>query len=965
MASTLKRDLGRDISLMLSWKYREADLLGRPVYIDQRPLMLEQIYVPLSFRFSLNTSETPLYLPKALYDHRQLVVLGDPGCGKSTLVKVIVHSFGRSESTPLRQRFGDLIPMPIILRDHDVRSWQTKEDLLRAFIEALDEEIRTEVTVEWLLGQLQGGSGFLLLDGLDEVGSPSDRLHLRDEIVLPLLKETRKSCAVLTSRVVGYEEAPFDFMLTPPLPGINHDLEAQKIEPFAPLLKRCYVAPFNDEDIDQFITRWYTAREDDPERRREGVESLKVALRQNDRVKRLAGNPSLLTLMALIHRVTAHLPSGRVKLYDKIVEAYLETIDRYRKLSSYSATLEEMKRWLARVGWEMQSRRDSDEKTELLAHESDVSAWMTRAMNEEGRSDAQEEATQFLDYVARRSGLLISRGPGRFTFVHLTFQEYFAAYYLRGQMRAFEQLAETCAKLIARTYWHETLCLLFEMLSEFPGAGNDLLGVIAKASTDPSRRRGAAECLSAVLLDEQNGLSVEKRREAAEFALALACADYNPAIVKNLKMLTAERNASLVMPWFDQQLAESPVDDLGAYFFSVGGQLIADWPSRLGTWIKHRRGDEIDDYHAFAIAAVGARDRTVCEWTASQLPLRIWLQPLDNTSSLELVCARLSDLYVDELYAVSDCSARHRLLAEMSCAASMINSQVLRTVVMMSDGVLAADLTPGLPTDLAEETSALDLHLASVLGRARDVNTRFRVQAQSLAQSLARTLAQVMTLARIADQALDVSDDAAQLVGRAKGMLQDLLARMLYVALAGENYTVSLESDNSKGTVRGTWVFIRAARIFFEPAAPVTTTTSALKDLAQSEDDWTRLVAISGLLMLGSGSPESCSEYNQLLDRGMHNARTFTFPERLTSETDTDEFRAKLPELLRFVFLHAPENAWLRPELFDPDGPASPYLLSTPIEFFMQAAAVLDPKGETDLGKWCEKIASGSPSPAV
>jgi hypothetical protein len=37
--------------------------------------------------------------------------------------------------------------------------------------------------------------------------------------------------------------------------------------------------------------------------------------------------------MALIHRVTAELPSGRVKLYDKIVEAYLETIQRYRGLA--------------------------------------------------------------------------------------------------------------------------------------------------------------------------------------------------------------------------------------------------------------------------------------------------------------------------------------------------------------------------------------------------------------------------------------------------------------------------------------------------------------------------------------------------------------------------------------------------------------------------------------------------------
>ena len=89
--------------------------------------------------------------------------------------------------------------------------------------------------------------------------------------------------------------------------------------------------------IEQFITRWYTAREADSAQRSEGIEALKRALSQNDRVKRLASNPSLLTLIALIFRVTADLPSGRVKLYDKITEAYLETIEKHREfLERYS-----------------------------------------------------------------------------------------------------------------------------------------------------------------------------------------------------------------------------------------------------------------------------------------------------------------------------------------------------------------------------------------------------------------------------------------------------------------------------------------------------------------------------------------------------------------------------------------------------------------------------------------------------
>jgi hypothetical protein len=135
-----------------------------------------------------------------------------------------------------------------------------------------------------------------------------------------------------------------------------------------------------------------------------------------------------------------------------------------------------MKRWLARIGWEMQTRRKppswrSRWDEELLVSREEIAAWLVKAISaERGPADAAGVAAHFLDFVTRRSGLLVPRGPDKFAFAHLTFQEYFAAFQMRGRVRQFDRLAQECTTLSAEPQWHETLNLLFEMLAEFPGA---------------------------------------------------------------------------------------------------------------------------------------------------------------------------------------------------------------------------------------------------------------------------------------------------------------------------------------------------------------------------------------------------------------------------------------------------------------------------------------------------------------
>lgn len=959
MENILKRDLAADYRILLSWRYNRVEFLGLPNLKENRPLTLDEIYVPLSFTWRPGAKEERFYLPKALTESRHLVALGDPGSGKSTLVKLITYLFGRSQPSSLQQRFGPLLPVPIILRDYNVRRWKSYGDMLRDFIGGLDEKIRDDVTVEWLKDHLRGGKAILLLDGIDEVGRRNDRKHLRDRIINPLLKEMPESYSILTSRIVGYEEVPFDReadfnRAKARITQRNRQAKANILRDipaslFAP--RRCYVAPFDDKNIEEFIARWYATREEDPERQREGFESLRRALNQNDRVKRLATNPSLLTLMALVHRVTAQLPSGRVKLYDKIVEAYLETIDRYRKLGQYPASLEQMKRWLARVGWEMQSRRDLGEETELLVSRPDTFKWLYEAIAADSRPNPEEEAGQFLDWVERRSGLLVERGSGQYSFVHLTFQEYFAAFHLRGQLRRFDKLAETCAELAVKAHWHETLCVLFEMLAEFPGAGDDLLDELKshaeKTEEDSDARRWTAELFSSLLLDEENCLSDVKRAKAATFALEVATGDSKYLVIENLKQLSPERLETFVVQWFDKELIKGR---FGKYFFITGAQLINNWTQRLGDWIEQHDDVKLNEIQMANLTRAGAGDRRVCDWSTIHLPIQTWFQ--NDFGGLSL-----ADIYRSGVYELSerlDVSARHRLLAQACAASGIIKLSFIRVAILL----WAAD--GNLTHELARE---LELHLDRTL-YSQWHRFRARVLYRDLARSIAHILARGLTIAIGREKEPYLAQ--AYALGYTHGLTNDLadthdLAHALSSSLSKESTTEitlhQLIRRVPQNNDRTTQVFRSLEMAFFFPETSIKPVITQALQLAGAKDDWTRLIAVSALLMLGEGTLGLYDERNALLDKGIKQSYEFTFPPELRPETETEDFRKQLSKILDLIFLHTPGDRWLKRELFDPANSESRYFLSKPREFFILAADTLDPEGKTELSQWRKRLA--------
>lgn len=414
---------------------------------------------------------TPQLLPiqESVKKFKRLVILGDPGAGKSTFVKNLIAWQAGLLLGKLQDANGiedDLLPALIILRDLTPRLANVEIDSLPAnqrdakLTQIVWEHMQADLGEECadfregLSEALHNGKCLLVLDGLDEV--PHDlRVRVR-QAVDALFKQYHLQRAIITCRVRSYVG-----------------------ETILPSFESRTLAPFDEEQIKNFVEHWYitqrTLGKFNEEQAKDRMDDLSNAALEDD-MQELSSNPMLLTTMAIIHQREVGLPRERVRLYQQAVEVLLR---RWQKHKVGDAALADFLKNDLKLRAVM----------EALAYEAHRASTKESGTGSLLRKDALDLlegdnllgdmhlAVEFLDYVDQRAGLLVGYGgelnkPTAYSFPHRTFQEYLAGAYLARQRDRVRTFYEHAAE---GDIWDLTAKLAFEELYYNRRSENELL----------------------------------------------------------------------------------------------------------------------------------------------------------------------------------------------------------------------------------------------------------------------------------------------------------------------------------------------------------------------------------------------------------------------------------------------------------------------------------------------------------
>ena len=451
--------------------------------------------------------------------NQRIVILGDPGLGKSTLLRLLA----------LRSAHDRKLPLALYL---ELRLARTEG---RSFLEYLDQGDSPLCCLPELEldRYLRSEPSVVLFDALDEVDS--DRRSATVGAILKFAGDYPKARIVVTTRIYGY------------YPGSTHWQEFRDAG-----FEQATLQDFQDDEIKRFVDAWHREAFQDPVERAESQGRVERGLAESRAIRELAGNPLLLTLLSIVARVQ-DLPRDRVNLYDRCAHLLLDNWQLGKSENRDKLGPDQKMRILQCVAAKVQ-----EEKTGLegnVISEANLRAVIEEQLRALAVPEPWFEAGELIRKLRERNFMLAYLGDRQYGFVHRTFLEYFRAEEIRYRLEKTGELAEVeLLELFHQSWraeeWKEPLRLVCGLIG--PARAGKCIGILLDQSENEDGENAvflASECLREV----REVTAVEEVRDRAWEAIVRLADPFPgdsgavPSVRDQLRRLTRTHQAVEVL----------------------------------------------------------------------------------------------------------------------------------------------------------------------------------------------------------------------------------------------------------------------------------------------------------------------------------------------------------------------------------------------------------------------------------
>lgn len=342
------------------------------------------LFVPPRVR----TADRSVPFVDAVAESPRLLVQGEPGCGKTTALQWLAMGAARAQ-----------LPEPLVGLNHSIpffvrlRAWaDVVHPPVRRIVDLITAAVDCPVPSEWVQRALTTGTGWLLIDGLDEL-TAADR---------------REAWEWLREMSVDFPAAR---MVVTTRPSALSGLPSCDDFDIVDLL------PMEDSATGAFVHKWYSTAAGRHRDLSQYEESLRSAIATSPHVARLATNPLMCSLLCALNMDRhAALPTKQ-DIYPAVLEMLLDSSSR--RMDAARLTRPQSSVLLEQIAYWFLTNQYAE------ADRADVLHQISRELR--NMPEVPDSPERVLRSLVAPYGVLRESVPGRIDFFHQTFAEFLAA----------------------------------------------------------------------------------------------------------------------------------------------------------------------------------------------------------------------------------------------------------------------------------------------------------------------------------------------------------------------------------------------------------------------------------------------------------------------------------------------------------------------------------------------------------